>query len=168
MPFAAGGGAGGSVLAGPSAACSPANRAGVSAAPPTGFSGPVTVVNRPVARSLAAAVASTAGSCQAGPGSLKMMLVGLADDSGKYLASRAVPWAESLADGAVVVPPKPLALYPVEASASRPKDTTPMTSVGTGCRTMRPATRPQAPAPPEDWMLHGMSFSRPKMRANTR
>ena len=128
----------------------------------------MTLVNRPVARSLLAAVASTAGSCQAGSGSLKMMLVGFADDCGKYLASRAVPLAESVPDGAVVVPPNPLALYPMEVSASRPKNTTPIASVGTGWRTTRAATRPQTPLPPLDWMLHGISFSRPNIRANTR
>src|SRR5919108_3414450 len=104
--FSPAGGVAGSLLAGPSAACNSANWVGVSAGP-TGFSGPVTLVNRPVAWSLLAAAASTAGSCQAGRGSLKMMLVGFADDWGKYLASRAVPLAESLPDGAVVVPPNP-------------------------------------------------------------
>src|SRR5487761_1289124 len=99
-----GGGTGGSALAGPSAACSWTNWVGVSAAP-VGLSGPVTWVNRPLARSLPSAAASTAGSVQAEERSLKMMLVGFAEDCGKYLFSSAVPLAESVPAGAVVEPP---------------------------------------------------------------
>ncbi len=82
------------------------NWAGVSATP-CGSSGPLTWVNSPLARSLPSAAASTAGFCQAGVASLKMMLVGFAEDCGKYLVSSAVPWAESVPDGGVVLPPNP-------------------------------------------------------------
>ncbi len=52
--------------------------------------------------------------------------------------------------------------------ASAPKTSTPASRVGAGCRTMRPATRLQTPVEAVVWMLHGMSFSRPNRRANSR
>src|SRR5262249_3482493 len=100
------GGVAGSLPAGPSAAYSCAYCVGVSVGP-TGFSGPVTLVKSPVAWSLLVASATGAGFCQTGVLNLKMMLVGLAADCGKYLVSRAWPAAESLPDGGAVLPLKP-------------------------------------------------------------
>ncbi len=40
---------------------------------------------------------------------LKIRLVGFAEACGKYLVRRACPAAESLPDGAAVLPPKPAA-----------------------------------------------------------
>ena len=103
------GGTVGSAWAGPSAACSSEYCCGVSVAP-TGLSGPVTCLKRPLARSWAVALASGAGSCHTGVLNRKIRLVGFAADCGKYLVSSTWPEAESLPAGGVLLPPKPAAL----------------------------------------------------------
>ena len=67
-------------------------------------------MNSPLPDSFCSAVASAAGSAQAGCFSLKMMFVGLAVLLGKYLVSSVCPAAESLCAGALVSPPKPAPL----------------------------------------------------------
>ena len=66
-------------------------------------------MNRLLAFISLVALASTCGSVQTGRLNRKIGVVGLAADSGKYLVSSAVPWAESLPAGGAVVPPKPAA-----------------------------------------------------------
>ena len=97
----------GSAAVGPSAACSSVYCCGVSSAPPTGSSGPVTCLNSLLAWSSAVARASGCGSCQTGVSNRKMMLVGFDADCGKCLASSAWPAAESLPAGGAVFPPNP-------------------------------------------------------------
>jgi len=65
------------------------------------------VVNRLLALSSLVALARTWGSVQTGWLNLKIGEVGLAADSGKYLVSSWVPFAESLPAGGAVLPPKP-------------------------------------------------------------
>ena len=96
----------GSALAGPSLLCRSVNWAGVSCAP-AAFSGPATWVNSPLADSCGGAFTSGDGSSQTGWLNLKRSTVGLAEDCGKCLVSRAVPAAESLPAGGVVSPPNP-------------------------------------------------------------
>ena len=43
----------------------------------------------------------------------------------------------------------------------------PTSSVGIGCWTIRPATRPHMPALPEPWTLHGTSLGLPNMALNS-
>ncbi len=154
------GGVGGSFFGDPSTEYSCANWVGVSVIP-TGLSGPVTCVNSGSARSAAVPRPSAAGSFHTGWLNRKIRSVGFAEACGKYLVSRAWPLAESVCAGAVVLPPKPAALYPVTPTARAPKTTSPASSVGSGCRTMRPAMVPQTPGLPLPWMSHGISFGRP-------
>ena len=75
---------------------------------PVGLSGPVTWVNRGLARSWLAAAVSGAGLSQTGAPKVKIRLVGLAAACGKCRVSSAVPAAESLLAGGAVVPPNPV------------------------------------------------------------
>src|SRR5579859_3955400 len=75
-----------------------------------------------------------------------MRLVGLADEDGKYLASRFCPAAESLPAGAEMVPPNPALLYAVTPIDSAPKAMTPISSATAGRLTTRVATLPHRPA----------------------
>src|SRR3984893_8353767 len=104
-----GGGTGGSALAGPSWLCSAVYWAGVSTAP-VGFSGPVTCVKSPLARSWLVAVASGPGLCHTGVLKRNIRVVGFADDCGKCLVSSVCPVAESLPAGRGGVAPHPSAV----------------------------------------------------------
>ena len=104
-----GGGTAGSALAGPSWACSELYCAGVRGAP-AGFSGPITCVKSPLARSLLVAVASGTGFCHTGSLNWKITLVGFAAACGKCFVSRACPAAESLPAGGETLPPNPAAV----------------------------------------------------------
>src|SRR5262249_26023262 len=118
-------------------------------------------------RSWLVAVASCAGLSHTGWLNRNTSSVGLADDCGKYLVSCACPAAESLPGGGVVLPPKPPALYPVTPTASAPKNTSPMSSVGIGCLTIRPATEPHTPVFHAPWMSQGSSFGLPNIDLNS-
>src|SRR5260370_40141461 len=104
-----GGGGGGSAVGGPSWLCSAVYWVGVSTAP-VGFSGPVTCVKSPLARSWLVAVASGPGSCHTGVLNRNIRVVGFADDCGKYLVSSVCPVAESLPAGRALFAAEPAGL----------------------------------------------------------
>ncbi len=74
---------------------------------PAGSSGPLILLNSPLFCSCSDACCAGCGSAQTGLLKVKRTPVGLAAESGKYLASAALPAAESVPAGAEAVAPNP-------------------------------------------------------------
>ena len=91
----------------------------------------------------------------------------MADEDGKYLASRFCPAAESLPAGAEMVPPNPALLYPVTATDSAPNAMTPISSATAGRLTTRVATLPHRPAEEVPGLgFDGQKAALPKIASN--
>ena len=162
-----GGGTGGSALAGPSLACSAVYWAGVSAAP-AGFSGPVTCVNSPLAWSWLVALASGAGSLPDRGAEPEDRRGRVRRRLREVLGQQRLPGGGVAARGRGGVAAEAGRRVAEHRDGQPAEDERrPAISVGAGCRTMRPATRPQTPGLPLPWMFHGSSFGLPKIARNS-